>query len=91
MEEVVAEHCLGCHGAGQSLVSLDLETDLHGATVDVIGAYGVPIVVPGEPDASLLYLMVTDTQGSNGSAMPLGTGGLEPDDAATVRAWIEGL
>lgn len=90
VQEIVdAEGCLGCHNAASSLGDLDLETDLHATTVDVTGAYGLPIVAPGDPAGSMLYLKITNTQGaSEGTDMPPGSGGLDADVIQIVEDWI---
>jgi hypothetical protein len=91
---VFAEHCdmPGCHGGNQPAVGLDLssaatlETSLVGASAACDGS---PIVVVGDPEASLLYHKLTDTQ-TCGDAMPVGA---PIDDALVdcVAQWIVGL
>ena len=81
--------CVGCHSAASAQGGLDLETDLHGSTVGVVGAYGVVIVEPGDPGASMLFRKVTNTQGANeGVDMPIGSGGLDAAEADLIEAWI---
>src|SRR5262245_2562525 len=60
---LMAKRCIACHGAAQPIASgLDLRT-LAGVMAG--GASG-PVVVPGDPDGSRLWLMVR-----NGK-MPMG-------------------
>lgn len=80
--------CLGCHGSNSALGGLDLETDLHAATVGVTGDYGVAIVEPGDPAASMFYMKITNTQGADGTDMPPTSGGLSADEAAIIEDWI---
>jgi hypothetical protein len=50
-----------------------------------------PLVVPGDPEASLLYLKVAPGLEVCGEKMPLAgpsEGGLPPEQAERVRAWI---
>ncbi len=86
-----------CHGAGGA-AGLDLTTpDLHAELLghQVTAAVSSPLVVPGDPDASWLYRMIsqcepTDDAGNVLAHMPRNAPVLM-DDAlvATVRAWIE--
>lgn len=88
--EISQDACLGCHSAGSALGGLDLETNFAAATVGVLGQYGLLIVEPGNPDGSLLYLKMTNTQpGGVGTDMPPGSGGLDPALTDVVKAWIE--
>jgi len=79
--------CVGCHNTNAPQGGLDLEADFIGATVDVTGAFGEVIIVPGEPENSLLYLMTTGNPPVS-SAMPLGSGGLSADENAIIEQWI---
>ena len=89
VEQVVDAHCLGCHSPPQPLGGLDLETDLYGATVNVVGQYGLPIVFPNDPESSMFYLKLANQNPPNtGTDMPPGSGGLSPTLAAIVQDWI---
>jgi len=81
--------CTGCHSAGDAPAGggLDLETDFIAATVNVTGAYDLELIVPGEPENSLLYQMTTGVQPVSG-AMPFGTGGLTAEQNAVIEQWI---
>ncbi|MEO0601424.1 MAG: c-type cytochrome domain-containing protein [Myxococcota bacterium] len=76
--EVVDRECLGCHSEAQQLGDLDLETDFQGATVSVIGRYALPIIIPGDPENSVLYQKITATQGDLGGGMPTPEGLPQP-------------
>ena len=74
------QHCLDCHGEFGSYS--DVLTIKH---KDLIEGRSV---IPGQPDASELYLRLlgdTDT----GSQMPLGQDPLDSEAIATIRRWIE--
>ena len=89
VQEVSAGHCEGCHNASGMQGGLDLSTDLHQATVGVIGQYGLPIVSAGDPDNSMFYLKMTNTHPDNtGTDMPPGSGGLSPALTDVVYQWI---
>ncbi|MEQ1505590.1 MAG: c-type cytochrome domain-containing protein [Myxococcota bacterium] len=92
VNEIASANCLGCHGASSAAGSgfgLDLETDLAGATVGVVGGYGVPLVTPQDLEQSMLYLKIAGENPDNtGGAMPPGAAlGLGTVDV--VAAWIE--
>ena len=90
VQQVVDQNCLGCHSAETALGELDLQSDLYGATVGVVGGYSIPIVLPRDPDNSMLYLKVVNMQPPyTGSDMPPGSGGLTHALAEVVRRWIE--
>ena len=90
--EIATGNCYGCHSTEANTsagFNLDLETDLHATTVGVSGGYGVPLVVPGQPEESMLYMKMTGTNPDNtGGAMPPG-GRLSDANTDVVRAWIE--
>ncbi len=91
VQEIVDLNCNGCHSAEQALGGLDLETDLVANTVEVIGSYNLPIVLPGDPENSMLYRKITNTQDGQGSDMPPGSGGLSTALADIVYDWIVSL
>ena len=76
---VFEQHCLDCHGEFGSYS--DVLTIKH---QDLIGTRAV---IPGQPDASELYLrLLGDTD--SGSQMPLGQDPLDSEEIATIRRWI---
>ena len=77
---VFEQHCLDCHGEFGSYS--DVLTIKHKNLIEDRA------VIPGQPDASELYLRLlgdTDT----GSQMPLGQEPLDSETIATIRRWIE--
>jgi mono/diheme cytochrome c family protein len=80
---VFEQHCVACHGARVQRSGLDLRTEdaaLRG------GARGAA-VVPGRPQQSLLYKLVTHAEEP---AMPMG-GKLAAEEIAVIARWIESL
>ena len=76
---VFEQHCLDCHGEFGSYS--DVLTIKHKDLIEDRS------VIPGQPDASELYLRLlgdTDT----GSQMPLGQDPLDSEAIATIRRWI---
>ena len=77
---IFEQHCLDCHGEFGSYS--DVLTIKHKDLIEDRS------VVPGQPDASELYLRLlgdTDT----GSQMPLGQEPLDSEAIAPIRRWIE--
>jgi hypothetical protein len=86
--EIASTQCMPCHSAEQATYGLDLETDVHAATVGVTGAYGVVLVAAGSPDDSLLYTKMVGTQlPEHGAIMPP-SGALADSFTDIVRDWI---
>lgn len=82
----------GCHGAKDSSTGLDVETPGAGQRLsgkDSLTCDG-KLVVPGDPDASVLYLKLSDPPPC-GSRMPLAHPELEEKDKQAIRKWIQGL
>ncbi|MEQ1572355.1 MAG: c-type cytochrome domain-containing protein [Myxococcota bacterium] len=78
--------CWACHGSAPAGNTLDLQTDLIAATVDVDSSYGVPFVVPGDPEGSALYLkLVADP--AVGGVMPPGAP-IADAEIEIVHQWI---
>ncbi len=97
VQHVFEHHCTSCHSvAGGLSGALDLQDDAWAQLVGVDSSYfgGWVRVVPGEPEASLLYTKIANTQGDAGGAMPYGTEGLASvsDTGATeadaIWSWI---
>ena len=77
---IFEQHCLDCHGEFGSYS--DVLTIKHKDLIEDRS------VIPGQPDASELYLrLLGDTD--NGSQMPLGQDPLDSETIAAIRRWIE--
>lgn len=73
--DLISSQCLNCHSNEARFGGLDLETDPHGRLVgDPSALYpGEYLVIPGDPDGSLLIQKLTGQQGANGDVMPPGS------------------
>jgi hypothetical protein len=87
-----------CHGGPNSAAGLDLRADdLHTELLEhgVTSATSRPLVVPGDPDGSWLFQLIsrcepTDDAGNVVAHMPRNAPTLsDPALVAKVRAWIE--
>jgi mono/diheme cytochrome c family protein len=90
-QAVFEAHCIACHSAGGSAGGLDLESDPWATIVDVpsAGSPGATLVVPSDPEGSLLFRKARGTQGADeGDVMPPGEG-LSTRELALLWEWIE--
>src|SRR5713226_1919793 len=77
---LVEQRCIACHGGGkQIMVGLDLRT-LAGV---MAGSANGPVLVPGNPESSRLWMMVRDDK------MPMGGPPLATEEKQLLREWIE--
>ncbi len=82
---LLARKCLACHGNDEHTRAAGLRLDLReDATAP---RDGFPALVPGDPDASELFVRITDTA----DPMPPKKAGepLTPDEVDLLRRWIE--
>lgn len=83
----------GCHGVGSPAAELDLTVaDPGSALLDApaVLCNGAPLVVAGDPGASLLYGKVSSDTPTCGSRMPLG-GALPNAEIECIASWITAL
>ncbi len=87
VQAIFAESCTDCHDAEADDVVLEGPLDhlLGNATT------GVPLVKPGDPQASYLYQKLLGADGIEGDPMPMDEDPLPADQLATVRDWITSL
>lgn len=74
---IFLRNCVGCHGGTAGLW-------LNSYKNTMAGSSNGPVVVPGKPDESELYLRIT---GQRQPAMPL-NGRLAQDQIDAIRTWI---
>ena len=80
---ILEQNCTSCHGTKIQRSGLDLRTEESTLKGGTRGA----AVVPGNPDKSLLYRLVTHKEEP---AMPMG-GKLDDAEIAVIAEWIKGL
>jgi WD40 repeat protein len=79
---ILAANCEGCHAAGVTMGSLDLDS-FEGLQK---GGHHGEVIIPGKSDESRLYLMIT---GKMAPAMPLTGKKLADGEIETIRKWID--
>ena len=87
--DIFTPNCANCHAGGSPSGGLNLSAAVIAANtidVDSVRDPNIKRVVPGDPDASLLYLKVSGS--SAGGQMPLGGAALSADEIAMIRDWI---
>ena len=83
VQPIFRQNCYGCHGPRQqnNNLRLDRRRDaMRGGTIPVIG--------PGNSEASHLYLRLVGRDTLPGQTMPP-TGSLTPQQLATIKTWID--
>jgi mono/diheme cytochrome c family protein len=77
---IFKSNCVGCHGAAVKMKELNLSTE----ETALKGSESGPVVVPGNPDESILFKKVQS------GTMPMGKPHLSDKDVETIRLWIKG-
>lgn len=86
VQALVDQHCMPCHDGqgGPTLVLLDIGSAVGRRAETTSGT----LIVPGNPDESLLIHAIEGNTSAGAEPMPLGSDGLAPADSAVFRAWI---
>jgi len=86
VQPIFDNYCISCHPASGNL---DLRAGRSYSQLVNVPASGYPAirVVPGDPEASVLYKKI-DGSGAYGANMPTG-GQLPSTDVQKIRLWIE--
>src|SRR5579863_2915721 len=77
VEPIFQANCVSCHGTQVKLKDLNLTTEETALKGSESGA----VVIPGEPEDSILYRKVQS------GAMPMGKPHLSEKDVATIFSW----
>ncbi|MFT5289264.1 MAG: mono/diheme cytochrome c family protein [Planctomycetota bacterium] len=84
---LLSNSCFSCHGhqesARKAKIRFDSEEGLFG-----LSRGGESLIVPGDPDASLLYQRITHTDIDERMPPEEANLALTPANVATIRAWI---
>ena len=79
---ILEARCTKCHGPVKAKENLRLDT-IQG----ILKGSDKPVVVAGDPDASLIYTLAALPAGAEDCMPPKGER-LTADELATIRAWI---
>jgi hypothetical protein len=90
---ILNSYCVMCHLPGAEQGGLGLYPDAWSRVVGVPSLQSpLPLVHPGSPDNSYLYIKLIDSGesvGGSGRLMPIQQAPLDPDQIETIRLWIE--
>jgi hypothetical protein len=90
---ILNQYCVMCHLPGAAQADLVLFPDAWSELVGTPSSQSaLPLVEPGSPDQSYLYLKLIDTQetqGGSGLQMPFQQSPLAPAQIEAIRLWIE--
>lgn len=81
---LLVRSCMGCHGPGESAAS---GLDVTSMTGMLAGGTRGPALVPGDPQSSLLFQVVSGKHPT--LRMPLGKAPLSEEEVGAIRSWIE--
>ena len=81
---IFAARCVMCHGSTVQRSGLDLRSE----NTALKGGSRGPSVVPGDPQKSLLYKLITHAEEP---AMPMGFSKLSGSEVETIATWITGV
>ena len=77
---IFKSNCAACHGVAVKMKELNLSTEAS----TLKGSESGPVIVPGNPEESVLFKKVQS------GAMPMGKPHLTDKDVETIRLWIQG-
>ena len=83
---IFEESCTICHDS-----SADLNLEDAGALISLASTQGTPLVDPGNPNGSYLYMKMAAAEGIEGESMPLGDDPLPAEQLAAVQEWIASI
>ncbi len=88
VHEIFEDACAMCHDDADD--DVDLESQPSGL-LGKASSTGRPLIKPGEPERSYLYLKLTDESAIEGDLMPQDEDPLSADQLATIREWIQAM
>ena len=96
IQPILNERCINCHAPDGFAQMVGIPWDFREDTafddlVDRVSSQDVDftLVVPGDPDSSLMFLKVSSESPPVGSMMPLGGPPLTDGEVQLIRAWVE--
>ena len=96
IQPILNDRCINCHAPGGFAQMQGIPWDYREDTafedlIDQLSSQDetLTLVVPGDPNASLLFLKVSSASPPVGSMMPLGGPPLNDSEIEHIRVWIE--
>ena len=83
---ILSRNCFQCHGPDNQNRQMGLRLDIPEGFAGDRGAFGGPVVVPGNAEESLLFQRITAE--ADNFRMPRDREALTADDVETIRLWI---
>jgi mono/diheme cytochrome c family protein len=84
IKPLLEARCVNCHQAGALFGELNLENRELAFKPRAKG----PVITPGDPDKSTLYLVLTLPEGDR-TAMPPTGHRISPEETALIKRWIQ--
>ncbi len=96
IQPILNERCITCHAPGGFAQMVGIPWDFREDTAfdDLVNRVSsqdadFTLVVPGDPDSSLMFLKISCESPPVGEMMPLGGPPLTDDEVELIRAWVE--
>lgn len=86
-QAIFDESCTLCHDASDDTLNLEDASALIGKP----STTGKPLIDPGNPNGSYLYLKMVGAEGIEGESMPMGDDPLPVEQLTAVQTWIASL
>jgi hypothetical protein len=86
-QAIFDESCTLCHDASDDKLNLEDA----GALVGRRSSTGMPLIDPGNPNGSYLYLKMVGAETIEGESMPLGDDPLPVEQQTVIRDWIASI
>lgn len=86
--QAILADCTMCHDASDDVLNLEAAPS---SMIGKASSIGTPLVVPGNPGGSYLYMKLVGAEGIEGESMPMGDDPLPVEKLTAVRDWISGL
>ncbi len=96
VQPILNERCINCHAPGGFAQMVGIPWDFREDTAfdDLVNRVSsqdadFTLVVPGDPDSSLMFLKISSESPPVGGMMPLGGPPLTDGEVQLIRAWVE--
>lgn len=84
---ILSRNCFQCHGPDDENRQMGLRLDIPDGFAGERGAFGGPVVIPGNAEDSLMFQRITAE--AENFRMPRDRAALTADEVETIRLWID--